>query len=76
MQCKLRIYKKQAEDAEEIASVNLSKFRKASLELQDALERADQAESQVAKVKAMNRSSNERARQTSIRRSLNLDLNL
>lgn len=74
MQCKLRIYKKQTEEAEEIASINLSKFRKASLELQDALERVDQAEAKVARVKAMSRAPNERVRQTSIRRSLNLDL--
>jgi len=72
--CKTRIYKKQAEDAEEIASINLSKFRKVSIDLQDALERATEAESQIAKIRAFNRNSNERARQTSIRRSLNIEL--
>lgn len=74
LQSKARIYKKQAEDAEEIASINLSKFRKVSIELQDALERATEAEGQIAKVRALNRNSNDRARQTSIRRSLNIDL--
>ncbi len=74
LQSKIRIYKKQAEDAEEIAQINLSKFRKATLELQDAQERADQAETQVSKARAFSRTTNERARQTSIRRSLNLDL--
>ena len=74
LQSKAKIYKIQAEDAEEIASINLSKFRKVSIELQDALERANEAECQIAKFRAFNRNSNERARQTSIRRSLNIDL--
>jgi len=53
----LTVYKKQIEDAEEIAAINLSKYRKAQHELEDATQRADQAESQIAKNRALNRSS-------------------
>ena len=42
-------------EAEEIASLNLSKYRKAQNDLAEASERADQAENQVAKVRAKNR---------------------
>ena len=74
LQTKLRIYKKQAEDAEEIASLNLAKFRKVSMELQEVQDRAEHAESQLAKSRVYGRNSNERSRCSSIRRSLNLDL--
>ena len=53
----MTVYKKQIEDAEEIAAINLSKYRKAQHELEDATQRADQAESQIAKNRALNRSS-------------------
>ncbi len=56
LQNKLKIYKRQAEEAEEIASVNLAKFRKVQHELEDAEERADQAENQLNKQRAKNRS--------------------
>ena len=41
---KVKIYKKQIEEAEEIASLNLAKFRKAQLDLADTSERADLTE--------------------------------
>ncbi len=47
---------KKIEEAEEIAAVNLSKYRKAQHELESAAERADQAESLIAKNRALNRS--------------------
>merc|ERR1719347_292204 len=50
---KLRTYKAQVEEAEEIASVNLAKFRKVQNELEDAEERADFAETQLHKARAM-----------------------
>ena len=45
----MKVYKRQIEEAEEIAQVNLGKFRKAQHELDDAAERADQAENQLNK---------------------------
>jgi uncharacterized protein YlxW (UPF0749 family) len=45
------------EEAEEIAAVNLSKYRKVQQELEDAEERADTAENTLAKLRAKNRSS-------------------
>ncbi|TDG38225.1 hypothetical protein AWZ03_015353, partial [Drosophila navojoa] len=47
----------QIEEAEEIAALNLAKFRKVQQELEDAEERADMAENAVAKLRAKNRSS-------------------
>ena len=46
---KIRVYKRQIDDAEEIAAVNLGKYRKAQHELDDAAERAEQAENQLNK---------------------------
>lgn len=57
LQNKIRVYKKQAEDSEELAALNLGKFRKVHSEFEDAIARADLAESQVAKLRALNRSS-------------------
>jgi chromosome segregation ATPase len=56
LQNKLKVYKRQVEEAEEIAAVNLAKFRKVQHELEDAEERADQAENQLNKQRAKNRS--------------------
>ena len=56
LQNKLKVYKRQAEEAEEIAAVNLAKFRKIQHDLEDAEERADQAENQLSKLRAKNRS--------------------
>merc|ERR1719187_1430846 len=49
-------YKKQVEEAEEIAAVNLAKYRKVQQELDATLERADIAETSLAKMRAKNRS--------------------
>ena len=56
LQSKLKVYKRQAEEAEEIAALNLNKYRKVQHELEDAEERASQAENQLSKVRAKNRS--------------------
>ena len=42
---------------EEIAAVNLAKYRKVQNELEDAEERADTAESSLGKLRAKNRNS-------------------
>uniref|UniRef100_A0A5S6R0Q0 Myosin motor domain-containing protein n=1 Tax=Trichuris muris TaxID=70415 RepID=A0A5S6R0Q0_TRIMR len=57
---KLRTYKRQAEEAEQIAAMNLSKYRHSQTQLQEAEERADLAESSLAKFRAKNRSSSYR----------------
>ena len=49
---KLKTYRRQVEETEEIASNNLSKFRQAQQELETAYERADIAENQVSKFRA------------------------
>jgi hypothetical protein len=53
---KVRNYKRQIEEAEEIAALNLSKFRKAQQDLQDSLERADLSEQALAKYRVRGRS--------------------
>ncbi|OWK53049.1 Myosin-3 [Lonchura striata] len=55
LQMKVKSYKRQAEEAEELSNVNLSKFRKIQHELEEAEERADIAESQVNKLRAKSR---------------------
>lgn len=42
---------------EEIAALNLAKYRKVQQELEDAEERADMSENALAKLRAKNRSS-------------------
>ena len=44
LQSKIKTYKKQIEEAEEIAALNLAKFRKAQQELEETEERARLAE--------------------------------
>lgn len=63
LQNKLRSYKRQTEEAEEIAAANLSKFRKLQADLEEARGRADVSENQLLKVRIANRvtSSQERA---------------
>uniref|UniRef100_A0A8C2UBI3 Myosin heavy chain, skeletal muscle, adult-like n=1 Tax=Coturnix japonica TaxID=93934 RepID=A0A8C2UBI3_COTJA len=51
LQMKVKSYKRQAEEAEELSNVNLTKFRKIQHELEEAEERADIAESQVNKLR-------------------------
>merc|ERR1712126_799541 len=48
-------YKKQIEEAEEIAALNLAKFRQAQANLGESHERADLNEQAVAKMKAKER---------------------
>eukprot|EP00076_Gallus_gallus_P032045 XP_024997583.1 myosin-4 [Gallus gallus] len=55
LQLKVKAYKKQAEEAEEQASTNLSRCRKTQHELEEAEERADIAECQVNKLRAKSR---------------------
>ena len=44
LQAKVKTYKRQIEDAEEIAALNLAKFRKAQQELEETEDRARMAE--------------------------------
>ena len=55
LQNKVKTYKKQMEEAEEIAALNLSKFRKVQGDLEQAEERADISEQVVAKFRANGR---------------------
>jgi myosin heavy chain 6/7 len=48
LQQKIKTYKKQIEDGEEIAAINLAKFRKAQQELEETEERAKIADSQIS----------------------------
>ena len=52
----MKTYKKQIEEAEEIAALNLAKFRKVQADLEEAEERADLTEQVLAKFKARGRS--------------------
>ena len=47
LQAKIKTYKKQIEEDEEIAALNLAKFRKAQQELEETEERAKLAEAQM-----------------------------
>jgi chromosome segregation ATPase len=49
LQQKIKTYKKQIEEAEEIAAINLAKFRKAQQDLEEAEERSRMAEQSVSK---------------------------
>ena len=55
LQNKVRSYKKQIEEAEEIAALNLAKFRKAQAEAEEAEERASLNEHAMAKLRALGR---------------------
>merc|ERR550517_37667 len=57
LQGRIRTYKKQIEEAEEIAALNLAKYRQTQSNLGDAAERADLNEQAVAKIRARGRSS-------------------
>uniref|UniRef100_A0A663N7E5 Myosin heavy chain 7B n=1 Tax=Athene cunicularia TaxID=194338 RepID=A0A663N7E5_ATHCN len=54
LQSKVKSYKRQFEEAEQQANSNLVKYRKVQHELDDAEERADIAETQVNKLRALN----------------------
>merc|ERR1712149_151267 len=57
LQSKIKSYKKQIEEAEEIAALNLAKYRNAHAQLADAEERADLNEQALAKSRAKGRGS-------------------
>lgn len=54
---KVKTYKRQIEEAEEIAAMNMSKYRKLATELEDAEERADTTQSTLSKLRAKTRCS-------------------
>merc|ERR1711894_674733 len=56
LQGRIKSFKKQIEEAEEIAALNLAKYRQAQTNLGDANERADLNEQAVAKMRARGRS--------------------
>jgi len=56
LQSKVKSYKKQIEEAEEIAALNLAKFRKVAGVLGEAEAAADQNEQVLARMKARARS--------------------
>merc|ERR1712034_217811 len=55
LQNKVKSYKKQIEEAEEIAALNLAKFRKVQADLEQSEERADINEQVLARYKAKGR---------------------
>merc|ERR1712046_60580 len=55
LQAKIKSYKKQIEEAKEIAAMNLAKFRQAQANLAEAEERADLNEQALGKLKAKGR---------------------
>merc|ERR1712002_1128372 len=57
LQGKVKSYKKQIEEAEEIAALNLAKYRKVAGALGDAEAAADQSEQVLARMKARGRAS-------------------
>merc|ERR1719339_879406 len=57
LQGKIKSYKKQIEEAEEIAALNLAKFRQVQGNLAQSGERADLNEQALAKMKAQSRAS-------------------
>merc|ERR1712029_1244812 len=57
LQQKIKSYKKQIEEAEEIAAINLAKFRKAQQDFEEAEERSKICENNIAKYRAARGSS-------------------
>lgn len=57
MQSKMKSYKKQVEEAEEIAAINLTKYRKIQHDLEESESRADMAENLVGHMRAKSRTS-------------------
>merc|ERR1739842_121718 len=55
LQSKIKSYKKQIEEAEEIAALNLAKYRQCQAQLGECEERADLNEQALAKFKAKER---------------------
>ena len=52
LQAKIKLYKRQIEEAEEIAALNLAKFRKAQQELEETEDRTKMAEAQLNMVRS------------------------
>jgi chromosome segregation ATPase len=57
LQQKIKVQKRQLEETEELAAVNLQKYRQIQHQMEDAEERADVAENSLSKMRAKNRSS-------------------
>ena len=57
LQNNVQSYKKQIEEAEEIAALNLAKYRQVQTNLSSAVERADVSEQALAKTRARSRAS-------------------
>merc|ERR1712088_1031420 len=57
LQGKIKSYKKQIEEAEEIAALNLAKYRQVQTNLSGAVERADVSEQALTKSRARSRAS-------------------
>ena len=57
LQMKVRNYKKQIEEAEEIAALNLAKFRQTQSSLADVSQRAELTEQAAAKLRLDSRAS-------------------
>uniref|UniRef100_A0A915J4C1 Myosin heavy chain n=1 Tax=Romanomermis culicivorax TaxID=13658 RepID=A0A915J4C1_ROMCU len=55
LHAKLKIYKRQLEESEQVASCNLAKFKQLQQACDDAHERADSAENALAKMRARSR---------------------
>merc|ERR1719479_868928 len=55
LQTKTKAYKKQIEEAEEIAALNLAKFRQAQAQVAEAEERADLNENALGRMKVKGR---------------------
>merc|ERR1712051_424933 len=53
LQQKIKTYKQQIEEAEEIAALNLAKFRKAQQDLEETQDRANMAESNMSTVRLL-----------------------
>ena len=51
LQQKIKTYKQQIEEAEEIAALNLAKFRKAQQELEETEDRAKLADNSVSEIR-------------------------
>merc|ERR1712141_876327 len=64
LQNKIKSFKRQAEEAEEIAAINLAKYRKVQHELEECEERADMAENTLVKVRTMSVSTSSQVRET------------
>ncbi|PAA70003.1 hypothetical protein BOX15_Mlig001576g2 [Macrostomum lignano] len=66
LQSKVKTYKRQVEEAEEIAAINLAKFKKVQQDLEESEERADMAEQNFNKLRSKSRASASVARGASL----------